>query len=127
MTGTTSPAGPPTQCPCERSSYDNVVAVDLGIHRRNSCSATQQARTKNDMKPSRTPWCFFQTPRPVRSAITADMSTSLKVVSIAAVFCASSDAAIVRRDASCAHAVRAVRRSVVRAPPGLAQLQARGD
>ena len=49
-----------------------------------------QALTKNDMKPSRAP-CFFSKSSLSRSrrAMTAVMSTSLKVVSMAAVFCAS--------------------------------------
>src|SRR5258707_1232443 len=49
-----------------------------------------QALTKNDMKPSRAP-CFFSKSsfRRSRSAMTLVMSTSLKVVSMAAVFCAS--------------------------------------
>ena len=49
-----------------------------------------QAFTKNDMKPSRAP-CFFSKSSFTRSrnAITLVMSTSLKVVSMAAVFCAS--------------------------------------
>ena len=52
------------------------------------------------MKPSRTPACFFSNASlySARSAIAALMSTSLKVVSMAAVFCASfSRAAMVRR------------------------------
>ncbi len=52
------------------------------------------------MKPSRVPLCFFSNASrySVRSAIAADMSTSLKVVSMAAVFCASfSRLAMVRR------------------------------
>ena len=52
------------------------------------------------MKPRRTPLCFFSNASrySLRSAITAVMSTSLKVVSMAAVFCASfSRAAMVRR------------------------------
>ena len=59
-----------------------------------------QAFTKNDMKPRRTPLCFFSNASrySLRSAIAADMSTSLKVVSMAAVFWASfSRAAMVRR------------------------------
>ena len=49
-----------------------------------------QAFTKKPMKPSFTP-CFFSNSSLywLRSAITALMSTSLKVVSMAAVFCAS--------------------------------------
>src|SRR5438477_126429 len=49
-----------------------------------------QALTKNDMKPSRAP-CFFSKSSlsRSRSAMTLVMSTSLKVVSMAAVFCAS--------------------------------------
>src|SRR5258705_188014 len=49
-----------------------------------------QAFTKNDMKPSRAP-CFFSkfSFSRSRSAMTLVMSTSLKVVSMAAVFCAS--------------------------------------
>src|SRR5688500_14402936 len=49
-----------------------------------------QALTKNDMKPSRAP-CFFSKASfgRWRSAITLVLSTSLKVVSMAAVFCAS--------------------------------------
>src|SRR4051812_48728976 len=49
-----------------------------------------QALTKNDMKPSRAP-CFFSNSSfsRSRSAMTPLMSTSLKVVSMAAVFCAS--------------------------------------
>ncbi len=43
------------------------------------------------MKPRRTPLCFFSNASrySLRSAMTALMSTSLKVVSIAALFCAS--------------------------------------
>jgi hypothetical protein len=53
-------------------------------------SACTQARTKKLMKPSRTPCFFSNTSRYwLRSAITCVMSTSLKVVSMAAVFCAS--------------------------------------
>ncbi len=37
---------------------DDVVAVDLGIGRRNLLERDDAALTKNDMKPSRTP-CFF--------------------------------------------------------------------
>jgi hypothetical protein len=53
-------------------------------------SACVQAFTKNDMKPSFTP-CFFSNPSLyfLRRSMTAVMSTSLKVVSMAAVFCAS--------------------------------------
>ena len=49
-----------------------------------------QAFTKKPMKPSLMP-CFFSKPPciAVRNAMTCVMSTSLKVVSIAAVFCAS--------------------------------------
>ena len=55
-----------------------------------SLSACTQARTKKPMKPSFTP-CFFSNNSLywLRSAITLVMSTSLKVVSMAAVFCAS--------------------------------------
>src|SRR5580700_6163632 len=66
----------------------------------NSCRAVTHAFTKKLMKPRRTPACFFSNASrySLRNAITADISTSLKVVSIAAVFCASfSRAAMVRR------------------------------
>src|SRR5260221_1925143 len=67
-------------------SSPEISALTAGI----SFSAAMQAFTKNDMKPSFTP-CFFSKPSLYwsRSAITALMSTSLKVVSMAAVFCAS--------------------------------------
>ena len=49
-----------------------------------------QALTKKLMKPSFTPWRFSNTSLySLRSAMTWLMSTSLKVVSMAAVFCAS--------------------------------------
>ncbi len=50
----------------------------------------QAAFTKKPMKPRRTP-CFFSNRSLylVRASMTADMSTSLKVVRIAALFCAS--------------------------------------
>ncbi len=69
-----------------------------------------QAFTKNDMKPSRAP-CFFSKSSfsRSRSAITLVMSTSLKVVSMAAVFCASlRRLAMVRRSRRHAHAFLAV-------------------
>src|SRR5215470_2962265 len=55
-----------------------------------SLSACTQARTKKLMNPSFTP-CFFSNRSlySARNAITCVMSTSLKVVSVAAVFCAS--------------------------------------
>ena len=52
----------------------------------NFFSASQVARTKNDMKPSLTPWVFSNCSLCCcRSAMTACISTSLKVVRIAAV------------------------------------------
>src|SRR5271166_1119654 len=77
-------------------SSPSISALTAG----NSFSAATQALTKNDMKPRRTPSCFFSNASrySARSVITADMSTSLKVVNIAAVFCASfRRAAMVRR------------------------------
>ena len=66
-----------------------------------SFRAATQARTKKDMKPRRTPLCFFSKASlySERSAIAADMSTSLKVVSISAVFWASfrREAMVLRR------------------------------
>jgi hypothetical protein len=69
---------------------DQLVALDLGIDRGSSLRPAMQALTKNDMKPSRAP-CFFSKSSlsRSRSAMTPVMSTSLKVVSMAAVFCAS--------------------------------------
>src|SRR3984957_9165836 len=77
-------------------SSPSISALTAG----NSFSATQQARTNTLMKPRRTPLCFFSKASrySARRAITADMSTSLKVVSIAAVFWASFNrSAMVRR------------------------------
>src|ERR1700689_2328667 len=67
-------------------SPPSISALTAGI----SFSACTQARTKKPMKPSFTP-CFFSNKSLywLRSAMTWPMSTSLKVVSIAAVFCAS--------------------------------------
>src|SRR6185437_15705628 len=67
-------------------SVPSISALTAGI----SLSACTQARTKKPMKPSLMP-CFFSNRSRywVRSAITCVMSTSLKVVSMAAVFCAS--------------------------------------
>ncbi len=67
-------------------SVPSISALTAGI----SLSACTQARTKKPMKPSLTP-CFFSNRSRycVRSAMTWPMSTSLKVVSMAAVFCAS--------------------------------------
>src|SRR6267143_1474685 len=67
-------------------SVPSISALTAGI----SLSACTQARTKKPMKPSFTP-CFFANRSLywLRSAITWLMSTSLKVVSMAAVFCAS--------------------------------------
>ena len=67
-------------------SVPSISALIVGI----SFSACTQALTKKPMKPSFTP-CFFSNSSlySLRSAMTALMSTSLKVVSIAAVFCAS--------------------------------------
>ena len=67
-------------------SVPSISALTAGI----SLSACTQARTKKPMKPSFTP-CFFSNRSRycVRSAMTWLMSTSLKVVSMAAVFCAS--------------------------------------
>ena len=55
-----------------------------------SLSALTQAFTKKLEKPSLMP-CFFSKPslKRLRSSITAPMSASLKVVRMAAVFCAS--------------------------------------
>ena len=67
-------------------SAPSISALTAGI----SLSAWTQARTKKPMKPSLTP-CFFSNRSRycARSAMTWLMSTSLKVVSMAAVFCAS--------------------------------------
>src|SRR5581483_724939 len=67
-------------------SVPSISALTAAI----SFSACTHAFTKKPMKPSFTP-CFFSKRSRywVRSAITALMSTSLKVVSMAAVFCAS--------------------------------------
>ena len=67
-------------------SVPSISALTVGI----SLSACTQARTKKPMKPSFTP-CFFSNRSRywVRNAMTWPMSTSLKVVSMAAVFCAS--------------------------------------
>src|SRR5580692_10188904 len=67
-------------------SVPSISALTAGI----SLSACTQARTKKPMKPSLTP-CFFSNRSRywLRSAMTCVMSTSLKVVSMAAVFCAS--------------------------------------
>src|SRR6266849_9686582 len=67
-------------------SVPSISALTAGI----SLSACTQARTKKPMKPSFTP-CFFSNRSLycARSAMTWPMSTSLKVVSMAAVFCAS--------------------------------------
>src|SRR5215472_15051815 len=67
-------------------SAPSISAFTVGI----SLSACTQARTKKPMKPSFTP-CFFSNKSRycVRSAMMWPMSTSLKVVSMAAVFCAS--------------------------------------
>src|SRR5437660_4686778 len=67
-------------------SLPSISALTAGI----SLSACTQARTKKPMKPSFT-LCFFSNSSfyCARIAITCAMSTSLKVVSMAAVFCAS--------------------------------------
>src|SRR6202008_36256 len=67
-------------------SLPSISALTAGM----SFSACTQAVVKKPMKPSFTP-CFFSNPSLycARSAITWVMSTSLKVVSIAAVFCTS--------------------------------------
>ena len=83
-----------------------------------------QAFTKNDMKPSRAP-CFFSKSSfsRSRSAITLVMSTSLKVVSMAAVFCASlRRLAMVRR--SRVILTRSSRSALRRGPVGAAGLAA---
>ena len=83
-----------------------------------------QALTKNDMKPSRAP-CFFSKSSfsRSRSAITLVMSTSLKVVSMAAVFCASlRRLAMVRR--SRVMRTRSSRSARERGPAGTAGLAA---
>ncbi len=68
---------------------DDVVAVDRALTAGTAFNASTTALTKNDMKPSLTPFFFAKSPDIVRrSAITADMSTSLNVVSIAACCCA---------------------------------------
>jgi len=60
--------------------------------------ASTAARTKNDMKPSFTPYRSWNTSLNLaRSAITADMSTSLKVVSRAACCWASTSRSAIRR------------------------------
>ena len=71
---------------CRSRSSPSISALTAGI----SFSAPTQALTKKPMKPSFTP-CFFSKTSLycARSAITSLMSTSLKVVSMAAVFCAS--------------------------------------
>ena len=83
-----------------------------------------QALTKNDMKPSRAP-CFFSKSSfsRSRSAMTLVMSTSLKVVSMAAVFCASfRRLAMVRR--SRVMRTRSSRSARGRGPAGTAGLAA---
>ena len=67
-------------------SSPSISALTLG----SSLSAAMQALTKKPMKPRRTP-CFFSklSLYSARSAMTWLMSTSLKVVSWAAVFCDS--------------------------------------
>ena len=67
-------------------SSPSISALTAGISR----SAWMQAFTKKPMKPSFTPWRFSNSSLySVRSFMIALMSTSLNVVSIAAVFCAS--------------------------------------
>ena len=67
-------------------SVPSISALTAGI----SFSACTQAFTKKPMKPSFTP-CFFSNTSLywLRSAMTLVMSTSLKVVSMAALVCAS--------------------------------------
>ena len=87
-------------------SAPSISALTAGISRR-PCT---QARTKNPMKPSLTP-CFRSNRSlySLRSAITALMSTSLKVVSMAAVFCASlrRRAMVCRKRVMCTRSSRA--------------------
>ena len=81
--------------PCRRCRSPRISAFTAG----NARSASTAAFTKKDMKPSFTP-CFARNASPCcsRSASTRAMSTSLKVVRIAAVCCAStSRRATVRR------------------------------
>ena len=67
-------------------SVPSISALMAGI----SFSAATTALVKKLMKPSLAPWRFSKASLYwLRSAITAVMSTSLKVVSWAAVFCDS--------------------------------------
>src|SRR5687767_8078299 len=67
-------------------SVPSISALTAGI----SCSAWTMALVKKLMKPSFTPWRFSNTSLYwARRAMTLVMSTSLKVVSWAAVFCDS--------------------------------------
>ena len=67
-------------------SLPSISALTAGI----SFSAWMQAFTKKPMKPSFTPWRFSNSSLYwFRSSMIALMSTSLNVVSMAAVFCAS--------------------------------------
>src|SRR6187549_1697070 len=67
-------------------SVPSISALTAGI----SCRAWTMALVKKDMKPSFTPWRFSKTSLYcARRAMTLVMSTSLKVVSWAAVFCDS--------------------------------------
>src|SRR5438445_515243 len=75
-------------------SSPRISALTTGMSR----SAAMQARAKNDMKPSPMPCCFWKRSLcSARSAITALMSISLKVVRIAAVRCAWTRRSAIRR------------------------------
>ena len=99
---------------------DDVGAVDLGVDQRACrCSAATQARAKNDMKPSADAVHLLRSApcARARSAITALMSTSLKVVRIAAVCCAWTQAlGDALAQAGHRHALLVVRRSAPAAP-----------
>src|SRR5206468_659902 len=75
-------------------SSPRISALTTGMSR----SAAMQARAKNDMKPSPMPCCFWKRSLcSARSAITALMSSSLKVVRMAAVCCAWTRRSAIRR------------------------------
>src|SRR5438034_518294 len=75
-------------------SSPRISALTTGMSR----SAAMQARAKNDMKPSPMPCCFWKRSLcSARRAITALMSSSLKVVRMAAVCCAWTRRSAIRR------------------------------
>ena len=103
-------------------SSPSISALTFG----KSFNAAMQALTKKPMKPRRTP-CFFSklSLYSVRSAMTWLISTSLKVVSCAAVFCDSlRRSAIVRR--SRVIATRSSRSAFGRGPAGIGARTAAG-